>query len=141
MRYRVLDLPVIGTGAFTPTMATNPVASSFGLVQVSGSPGTEPIPVPAPTRVWAPPISFDPKTQPSNCSPDVFFPDLYRPSAANMGPSADAGVGMFRRRLNEMPVPAVNIVRSGVPNWHQQPVGGRKVTAWPRAFQRWGTRG
>lgn len=137
MRYRVLDLPTKGMGAFTPIPTTNPVASSQGLVVLTGAPGTEPQPAAGPTRVWAPPISADRATQPSNCAPDVWLYDKYIAKADNMGPAADAGIGMAKRRHNPLPVPAINYAR--IPGKaFQQPtkIAGRGTMAWPRAFQR-----
>lgn len=137
MRYRVLDLPVRGMGAFTPLPSTNPVASSQGEVKLLGAPGTQPQPTVAPTRSWAPPTSFDKNTQPSNVAPDVWLYDQYTPLATNMGPAADAGIGMASRRLCPLPVPALNYAR--IPGKaFQQPtkIAGRGTMAWPRAFQR-----
>jgi len=136
MRYRVLDLPTVGLGAFTPTSTTNPVASSFGLVKRSGAMGLVPVSTPAPTRTWAPPISFDPKTQPSNCAPDAILPDQYVAYADNMGPVADAGVGMAIRRRNPLPVPAVNVIRAATSAMSGPRLGARTQAVWPRAFQR-----
>lgn len=140
MRYRVFDLPTKGTKAFTPTMATNPVASSFGLVKVRALMGGVPIPVRAPTRVWAPPISHDPATQGSNCAPDFILPDCYVAFNDNMGPTADAGINMNARRHNPIPVPAVAWNPVATRSMNAPVIGGRNAMAWPRAFQRWGTR-
>lgn len=136
MRYRVLDLPTVGLGAFTPTASTNPVASSFGLVKRTALLGLTPIPTPAPTRVWAPPISADPTTQPSNCSPDAILRDVYVAYADNMGPVADAGIGMAIRRRAPLPVPAVNVMRAVTQSMGGPHIGGRTQAVWPRAFQR-----
>lgn len=137
MRYRVLDLPVKGVGAFMPTPSTNPEASSRGLVKVTGSPGTTPQPAKGPTRVWAPPISADASTQGSNVAPDVWLYDVYIPYADNMGPAADAGFGMAERRHSPLPVPATNIVRVAGKAFSQpSKIAGRGTMAWPRAFQR-----
>jgi hypothetical protein len=136
MRYRVLDLPARGLGAFTPTMPTNPIASSWGLVKVTGAPGTEPQPATGPTRVWAPPISADKATQGSNVAPDMWLYDKYVAYANNMGPAADAGVGMAERRLTPLPVPAVNYVRVPGQALRTPKIAGRASMAWPRAFQR-----
>jgi len=135
IRYRILDLPTIGASAFTPIASMPPSSSSWGLVHVSGSPGTKPIPVKNPTEVWAPPISADRHTQASNCAPNVILPAIYIASTKNMGPSQH--VGMAMRRRNPLPVPAINTVRVTKSAFHGASVGGRtEKTKWPRAFQR-----
>src|SRR5438445_6043920 len=106
MRYRVLDLPIKGLGAFTPLPGRNPIASSWALVRTTAQLGRLPISSPHPAAT--PDISFDPKTTPSNVAPDVITRDCYITYADNMGPSADAGFGMATRRLTPLPVPALS---------------------------------
>lgn len=140
MRYRVYDLPAVGVGAFTPTPTTNPTASSWGLVGVMGSPGTMPIPAPAPQRSWLPSLTRRgaPDTaQDSSVVPDVILPDLYEASTRHMGPAADAGIGMHARRLNPLPVPSWTYPRTAKVAQGRPRIGGRSVTAMPRAFQRY----
>jgi len=139
IRYRVLDLPVQGLGAFTPTASPNPIASSWGLVRVAGAPGTLPIPVHNPMKVWGVPISRDPKTQGSNNSPDVWLPDKYVPYATNMGPSQHFGMAL--RRHTPMPVPAVSWISAAKRAMIRPKIGGRAAMNWPRAFQRFPTLG
>ena len=136
IRYRTLDLPPQGTGAFLPLAATNPVASSYGLVEVIGSPGTMPIKVTPPERTGWPSRSIDPKTMESNCAPDVILPAIYYTTAKNMGPQADAGIGMHARRLVPLPVPALDALRVAYEGMKRQRIAGRKAMSWPRAFQR-----
>lgn len=135
MRYRVLDLPAVGVGAFTPLPAVNPVASSFGLVHVYGAPGNEPVTVPAPERSWAPQRSqLSPELQPSNVSPDLIAPSVYLASTVNMGPSNFFGMEM--RRRTPLPIPARTwkaVVRQAI---RGAKIGGRGVVDNPRAFQR-----
>ena len=133
--YRVYDLPVKGVGAFCPVPAITPIYSSYGEVALSGSPGTMPIPAPSPQSIWCVPISVDPKTQSSNCSPDVKLPDIYIPYADNMGPSMH--FGMAARRQTPIPVPAVSWINSALTAMGSSKIGGRVAAAWPRAFQRW----
>lgn len=139
MRYRVNDLPPGCPGAFMPTPSTNAPASSFGLVHVTGSPGTDPVPAPGPNRSWLPSLTrrggVD-SAQGSTVVPDVILPAIYVPWATNMGPSADAGIGMATRRLNPLPIPAVAYLRAPVVSFGTPRYGGRSVAAWPRAFQR-----
>jgi hypothetical protein len=140
MRYRVSDLPLAGAGAFTPLPFLNPEASSHGLVRLEGSPGTLPVPSPAPQRDWAPSLTRTGgvnSAQGSMVSPDVILPSIYFPYADNMGPEAGSGIGMTRRRYCELPVPAENPRRLPKPTMRSPQMGGRSVMAWPRAFQRW----
>lgn len=141
MRYRVLDLPAKGVGAFLPTPSTNAAASSGGLTHVHGSPGTDPIPSPAPQRGYLPSLTARggvDSAQGSMVAPDVILPSVYVASAANMGPAADAGVGMRMRRLNPLPIPAFSYPRIPVPTFTPARFGGRSTMPWPRSFQRYG---
>lgn len=132
--YSVDDLPLLGTGAFCPTQVLPPDASSWGLVERTGAPGTQPQNAPSPTRIWAPPISFDPATQDSNNAPDVTLRDVYVAYADNMGPSQL--VGMTERRFNQLPLPAISW--RAIPTRAMRPrkMGGRAQIDQPRAFQR-----
>lgn len=138
-RYRTSDVPPEGAGAFMPVPTTTPAASSYGLVEVYGAPGTEPVPAPSPQHVgYLPSLTRQaaPNTaQSSDCAPDVILPAIYVASAVNMGPAAD-GIGMWRRRFCELPIPAADPTR--IPNVAQKVPrqGGRATMAWPRAFQR-----
>jgi hypothetical protein len=136
VRYRVLDLPPKGTGAFTPIPTTNPVASSYGLVRVTAALGLKPVATGAP-RVMN--LGWSPQTMPSNNAPDVILPDQYVPSAKNMGPSADAGIGMAARRMNPLPVPAISGILLPTPAFSRKRTGGRATMSWPRAFQKYPT--
>lgn len=139
MRYRVLDLPSKGAGAFTPLPTTNPRASSWGLVHVYGSPGTEAIPSPAPQRTYLPNLTRQggvDSAQGSMVAPDFILPSIYTASARNMGPEADAGIGMTVRRLNPLPVPSLTFPASPKIAQATPRIGGRGTMIWPRAFQR-----
>lgn len=139
MRYRVLDIPPKGAGAFMPLPTTNPVASSYGLVQVSGSPGTDPVPAPSPQRSWLPSLTrrggVD-SAQGSMVAPDVALPCVYVAEVNFMGPEMDTGIGMAVRRLNPLPVPARHYARLPVVAQVTPRIGGRSTMMWPRAFQR-----
>lgn len=138
--YRTLDVPPYGAGAFMPSPARNPVASSYGLVRIDGAPGTEPVPSPRPASVPSLTRSGGrDAAQGSAVAPDVILPAIYIPSADNMGPAADTGLGMARRRLCELPVRAIDPGRLPVPVWQQFPAGARPLP-WPRAFIRWPSR-
>lgn len=138
--YRALDIPPYGAGAFMPQPARNPVASSYGLVHIDGSPGTDPIPSPRPASMPSLTIQGGVNSaQGSSVSPDVILPAIYIPSARNMGPTDDVGLGMARRRLNELPVRSIDPGRRPVAVWQQFPMGARPLP-WPRAFIRWPSR-
>lgn len=144
IRYRTQDVPPGQAPAFTPVPTTNPVASSYGLVHIYGSPGTDPQPAPGPARQWGAPSLTKPggvnSAQGSNVVPDYILPAIYVADVANMGPAMDTGIGMTRRRFNELPIPARDPGRLPVPVMMQFPTGGRKTFAWPRAFQVWPTK-
>lgn len=138
MRYRVLDLPPVGAGAFTPIPTTTPVASSHGLVHVCGSPGTEPIPSPSPKRTWLPNLTRRPPpdtAQDSDCAPDVILPSLYVAGTQNMGPSQH--FGMATRRVNPLPVPSWSYPATPRPTQRRPHIGGRATMVTPRPFQRY----
>lgn len=131
LRYRVLDLPGRGTGAFTPGLVTTPAGSSHGEVKVGGAPGT--LLVPSPKPAGNAPFGNDRKTQGSYVSPDVFTPSVYVPFADNMHGQAAT------QSSNELPVPAVGYARAPGVAFNPQHMGGRRVIPWPRSFQRWGS--
>ena len=142
VRYRVDDVPNVGAGAFMPTPGRNPVASSYGLVHVMGAPGTKPVPSPRPAATpsnTARPQGTVNSAAGSDVSPDVIFPAIYIPLTDNMGPAADIGLGMARRRLNELPIRAVDPLRKPVPVFQKYPAGGKQLPQ-PRAFVRWPSR-
>lgn len=134
LRYRVADIPPRGAGAFCPTLVTTPHASSGGLEDIAGAPGTLPIRSPFPAGL--PQFGLDPKTQGSHVAPDVILPAIYVASAANMGPQVPI------RHHNVMPVPARGFIRSAGRAFRPPSrLGGRNVIPWPRTFQRWGSVG
>lgn len=144
MRYRTSDLPPNGVGAFMPIPADSPVESSYGLVKIAGAPGTFAIAVPDPDESL-PPISAQGgvnSARPSDAAPDFILPSVYVAYADNMGPAADAGLGLARRRFTELPVPAINPTRipSTAGQYNPPTLGGRRTLAWPRSFQRFPTR-
>lgn len=144
IRYRTPDLPAEGVGAFMPIPAISPASSSFGLVEVSGAPGTEPTPAPAPQRSYLPTLTAAGgvnSAQGSNVSPDVALFSVYVAYADNQGPAADAGIGMARRRYAELPMPAINPTRLPTTAMRTPVMAGRAAMGWPRAFQRFPIRG
>lgn len=140
MRYRVSDLPPVGIGAFMPV----PASTSIGLgdtVRV-GYPGTLPVPTGSPLEAL-PALTArghgQDSAQSSDAAPNLQLPSIYIAKADNMGPSRH--FGMARRRLNELPMPALDPTRVGVNAAQPAKIGGRFQIGWPRAFQRFPTRG
>jgi hypothetical protein len=138
-----LQAPACGFGAFAPTPAVIPSASSAGLMHTEGYPGTRKVPSPAPQF---PSASGDDgngranKTQNSNAgAPDWFLPCIYIPHMDNMGPENDIGMAILID--NVVPAPSVNPVRVPQQNPLRARVGGQTATAWPRPMVRWPTYG
>jgi hypothetical protein len=122
-----------------PVPAGDALALGYGGVQIFGSPGTTPTPAPAPQRDWLPTLTKTggkDSAQSSMVAPDVMLFSEYHTTAVNQGPSADQGIGMTRRRANELPMPAVDPTRIPVVGMYVPRLGGRSQINWPRAFQR-----
>lgn len=139
--YAVDDLPVRGAGAFMPAppgVVVKAEVSSWGLVHVSGAPGTLPVPAPRnPIAQVCNPVDYAPETQTTNVVPDAWLPAIYVPSMRNMGPQQGC-LGIRVRHHEDMPIPATNIQRYALPAFRPATkLGGRRVTPNPRAFQRW----
>lgn len=129
--------------AFLPGLPRTPKASTYGTVYIVGHPGDLPIPSPRPAA--AVPISQNRLTQPSRCSPDVFYPSIYYTTPVNMHPP----VSLFRD--NQLPVPAIDLYKFpnnpnfGAPlagrlprsGFRSRKVGGRQAPAWPPVVQTW----
>lgn len=127
--------------AFMPGLPVTAKASSYRAVKIDGQPGTRPIPSPRPVAI--PPSAMVRTNQPSNVSPDVFFPAIYTPYADNMHPPVGLG------RHNEMPVPAVDLYkfprnpsygapfagRSAGVRMTRRRIAGRRALRWPAAPQ------
>lgn len=131
MRYHMnmAGVPVNAMAALMPQPTTSTRASSGGLVRVHGYPGTQAVPSPRPGAI--PPTSFDPRTQPSHCSPDVMFPSIYYPTPENMHPP----VSLLRD--NPMPVPAVQIYNMAGVAQRMRRVGGQSQIGQPAVIQQW----
>lgn len=134
----MLDAPTKGFGAFMPApyAVTTPAASSQGplTARLEGYPGNRPIPSPAPAAMNDGELG-GPFNQPSNVSPDVFYPALY----FNHIDQTIVMPGFVRTCANTVPVPAPYVGRTGTQTQLRSRVGGRTATAWPRAFVRWPT--
>lgn len=154
-RYRTEGVTGVIADAASPRPATNPLASSWGVVRTVGSPGTTRIPSPRPqsTRgagVLTPaegstkPVDFP---QPSTWSPDYILPSLYY--------TAPTPQTVPWESTNEIPLPAISTSQplapySTIPTKTpatsavvQRPrrIGGLLVQAWPRISQIWPTFG
>jgi hypothetical protein len=143
-RYRVDDLPPSKVGAFMPIPTTTARSSAWGLVQVFGAPGTLAIPLDKPTDAYGTLSARGPgpnSTRGSDQMPsDVFFPNIYYASTANMGNTGAHRIGLARRRRAELPVPAISFTRFQRAVKYVMTAGSRYTQPWPRALQRYPTR-
>lgn len=121
-----------------PGLTLSGVSFGAGLRTVAGFPGTIPVPVDHDQALSL--NGFDPKTQPSNNSPDVILPTVYIPGTRYMGPWTRRGAmhtpGIYGGG-NPLPEPAG--APSGIPLPAARPakIGGQKVIGWPRVAQTW----
>lgn len=132
--YTTDDLPPVGgkAAAFCPApppVVTNPVASSWGLVETAGFLNN---PQPSPHPAATPDISFDPHTIGSNNSPDLFAPVVYVTWPSRRPDCLPVRV----RHHNDIPVPAGAYIYNANRAQRPPPRTGRRQTPWPRAFQR-----
>lgn len=114
--------------ALLPALTVSPVSSTWGWANVTGSPGTRPIPSPKPGVHSISPSMLN---QPSWCSPDVFYPSLYR---------SDPDVAWRHtptRPQEMMPVPATNLYNMPGVAQRSRRVGGRYQVAQPSVAVSW----
>lgn len=148
--YVVPDLPTRGAEAFLP--APPPVAtafgvSSWGLVQVTGAPGSAVMPSPNPPTTNNVHPSAELRTQPGNVAPgevaraplpmiwQAWKPSVYVAGTANMGPQR-GGLGIAVRHHEDMPVPALKIQPVALSVQRTPPMTYGRVTPSPRVFPR-----
>ena len=129
MRY-TMNGPVYGAGAFLPQLPPTPCASSGGLVDVFGQPGTMAVRAPKPGALPETAAGWR-LNQPSYCSPDVIYPDKYIPGTRNMHPPVPVVSD------NELPVPAVNPRNLAKPSMRGRRIGTRTQIPQPSAPQVW----
>lgn len=136
LQIRMMNAPRRGTGAFMPSpyAVTTPAASSQGVLQVIGYPGTKAIPSPAPAALNDSALG-GPLNQPSRCAPDYFLPSIYWAVLKRR----NSFPGFRVRSSNVAPVPAPYVARSATQTQMKTRIGGRTTTAWPRQFTRWPT--
>jgi hypothetical protein len=114
--------------ALLPSIPVTPVSTTWGWSNVTGHPGTKPIPSPKPGVHSVSPSVLN---QPSWCSPDVFYPALYR---------SDPDVNWRHtptRPQEVMPVPAVNLYNMAGVAMRMRKTGGRYQVAQPSVVQTW----
>lgn len=148
--YVVPDLPTRGAEAFTPAPPPTVTAfgvSSWGLVQVTGAPGSLVMPSPNPPTTNNVHPSADPRTQPGNVGPgevtraplpmpaQAWKPSIYAAGTMNMGPQ-QGGLGIAVRHHEDMPVPALKITSVALPVQRTPPLTYGRVTPNPRVFPR-----
>jgi hypothetical protein len=130
--------PSMTGGALMPGMPVTPRATTYRTVRIYGQPGTQGIRAPRPEGIV--PVSQNPRTQGSNCAPDVIFPSLYYTTPDNM----HAPVSLFRD--NQMPVPAVGnfggVGRIAPTAFKRRESGhgGQTPIDWPALLQRFPSR-
>lgn len=129
MRY-IMNGPVRNAAAFLPQMPPTPKASSNGLVDVFGQPGTMAVAAPKPDALPETAAGWR-LNQPSYVSPDVIFPSIYIAGTRNMQPPV--------RRIsdNELPVPAVNPRNLARPSMRGRRIGTRTQIPMPANPQVW----
>jgi hypothetical protein len=154
IRYRTEGVPARAAAACTPIPATNPIASSAGLMHRVGSPSTTRIASPRPqsTRGRGNLSLYDSgrpadQAQPSGNSPDYILPSLY------WAPPTPQVVS--HSSTNEIPIPAISTQQPYAPASATAPgqavtpavvqrarrMGGRLVQAWPKVVPFWPTFG
>jgi hypothetical protein len=116
-------------GALMPIPAGDPKASTGGLVELYGQPGTRGIMAPKPTAI--PPNSYTRTTQPSYVAPDMIWPSTYYTTPANMHPP----VALVR--TNPMPVPAQSVYQLARISQRMRRVGGQSQIGQPQVVQSW----
>jgi hypothetical protein len=114
--------------ALLPGIPVSPTSTTWGWAGITGHPGTQAEPSPKP-GVHS--ISPSVLNQPSWCSPDVFYPSLYRTDP-------DVAWRHVPTRPQEvMPVPAVNLYNMAGIAMRSRKVGGRYQVAQPSVVQTW----
>lgn len=114
--------------ALTPAMPFSPTSTMWGWSNVTGQPGTRPVPSPKPGVHSISPSRLN---QPSWCSPDVIFPSLYR---------SDPDIAWRHipvRPQEMMPVPAGNLFNMPGVAQRARRIGGRFQVAQPGVVQSW----
>jgi hypothetical protein len=162
IRYRMLNAPAKGTGAFMPAPTTTPAASSGGEQIRIGYPGNLPIPSSPPPGIsgvnYCSPASVagwaNDDFQPDTTSPPPggktqqmafagpatpFLPTIYYTKPTFMGPMHGLGAaGMKIYSDNVIPMPAEQPGYVAKVGFTPPPrLGGRSVTAWPAPFTQW----
>lgn len=144
--YRTDNVPVWGTGAFTPIPAVTPSASSAGEERrylAQWSPTPDPL-----LKGFSATAPYDTEIQGSYATRVEGLPLAFRPvenathkmsywtTPENMGPNGP-NIHMKIFSDNPLPVPAANPGRVAMPAQKQPPWGTVIATAWPRPFISW----
>lgn len=136
MKYVVDNVPAAGAGAFMPVLSAvvSPKASTYGMISpnIVGNPGNRAIASPKPSALPGGPLT--PGAQPSNNSPDVFYPSVYYEHITGLHP---ANSTMRVKSTNEVPIPAKNVVRNPQVAYRRPRFGGIRQVTWPAAPQAW----
>jgi hypothetical protein len=146
--YRVEGVPPKALAACTPIPAMNPVASSFGLVHVAGSPGT--------TRIYSPQTQSvgrgDRGVLPGKAKPGANAPDYILPSLYVAAPTPNYGQMYGTPGPNDIPIPAISSHQPYAPFSASAPgkavnpnvlqrvrtrIASGYTTAWPKVAPSW----
>lgn len=115
--------------ALLPPPIRTPAASTEGLVQIAGAPGTLRVPTPRPAGIPQMQSRHLWGVQPTNVGHSFMLPRLF-----TTGPKKPQLVDYTSR--GELPIPALGYVR--VPTRQNRPLNtlGNRVIAWPRGVVR-----
>ena len=131
---RTLEVPTNrGTGAFAVVPAASSTASFYGQNLTTGCPGTVPVASPQPPSLNDGELG-GPFNQPSNVSPNVFFPSIY---VAHANSTMHFPGSILQSVDHVVPVPAIQPAKVVMQFMHRWRIGGRTVTTSVRPFTQW----
>ena len=132
--YRTQEVPTRrGTGAFAPIPAQSWSATFNGQNITTGCPGTVPVASPRPPSLNDGELG-GPFNQPSNVSPNVFYPSVY---VAHANPTMHFAGAILQSVDHVVPVPATQPAKIVMQFMHRWRIGGRTVTTSVRPFTQW----
>lgn len=134
MKYTTDNVPERGAGAFMPVLnaSVSARAPQWGMVEISGHPGDLAMPSPKPSALPAGPLPRS--AQPSQQSPDVWFPSVYFTRINNFHPANNT---VRITSTNEVPIPARRFNLVAKIAQRAPRVGGLRQVTWPPAPQAW----
>lgn len=109
--------------------AASPKASSYGLVDIVGAPGTRAVPAPRPAAIPETAANWR-ANQGSYAAPPIMFPSIYYVASVNRPP-------VPVRSHTPMPVPARSVRSLAGIAQRMRRVGGQSQIGQPAALQTW----